>query len=276
MMRLLNRLLNFLGDLVIAPWRFESAWPALVVASFVTALVMVGLFHLSADQPGMRRARNRLIARVLELLLYRHDTLVSLTACGRILIANAAYLGQLVRPVAVALVPTALLFIQLACWFEYRPFRPQERVLVEVVGNPNASSALSSATLMASENLTVETEGVRIPSRHEVSWRLRAGEPGAGWVDVHVGDAVYRKQIAVDRRLAKVDARRPHAGLWQQLIHPLEPHLPRRSEITHIDVRYPARELLLGTWEVHWAMAAVVLMMAFGLVLGWMFGVTIA
>src|SRR5262245_31820995 len=104
-MRFINMLLTAACDLVLAPFAGESPWPPLIAASFLAAALLVGLFRISADPGAILRQRNRLIARVLELVLYRHDFRTSLTACGRIVAANLGYLREFVKPMLVSAIP---------------------------------------------------------------------------------------------------------------------------------------------------------------------------
>ena len=63
------------------------------------------------------------------------------------------------------------------------------------------------------------------------------------------------------------------AMVWQQLLHPSEPPLAAEAPLVRIDMTYPARQLLVGESEWNWIVAAVVLIMLFGLVLGRIAGV---
>src|SRR5690349_15843643 len=104
-MWLVNRPLNFLFDLIMRPFAGESPWPGLIAASLLTAAVLVGLFCVTSNQRAILRARNKFLARTLELLLFQHDLRVSLSSCGRILKANFVYLFQFLLPMAVGLIP---------------------------------------------------------------------------------------------------------------------------------------------------------------------------
>ena len=92
----------------------------------------MGLFRVASNPVAIRRGRNRTIARTLELLLFRHDLRVSLSACRRILGANVVYLGQFGRPFLVSVVPLCLIYVQMAEWFEHRPLRVGETATVEM------------------------------------------------------------------------------------------------------------------------------------------------
>ncbi len=267
-MRYANVALNALCDLLMSPFRGGSPWPGLIVASLVTSALFILLFRSCSDQQALKRSKGRMLARALELLLYRHDMVVSLTAFPRIVAANGRYLMTLLRPFALALVPSVLLLIQLAGWYEYRPFAFGEPVLLTVDFAGPSPVLSEEAELRPSDGLTVETEGLRIPSLNEISWRLRARSAGSPSVVVHVGDLLLAKEIVIGSGMRRISDRRVRAGFWNELLHPGEPPLPHDGPVESIRVRYPHRQLFLGDTEVHWLLAFLVLTMLFGLLFG--------
>jgi hypothetical protein len=64
-------------------------------------------------------------------------------------------------------------------------------------------------------------------------------------------------------------------GFWQSLLNPSEPALTGAGAVRSIELQHPARQLYLGEHEIDWLVAAVVLMMVSGLVLGRVLGVRI-
>src|SRR5688572_24785399 len=96
----LNSLCNFLAGLVMAPFQVRDPWPALAATAFLTTIVLLLTFKACSNAERVRRTKGRLISRTLELLLFQHDPVVSLTACGRILAANFSYLGSFLLPIA--------------------------------------------------------------------------------------------------------------------------------------------------------------------------------
>ena len=275
-MYVVNRLMNFLGDVFFHRWSSASPWPALIAGSVVVAALLVALFHFSSNQFALRRSRNRFIARTLELLLFRHDARVSLSACWRIVVGNFAYLASFARPMVVALVPMIFIFSQFAAWFEYRPVRVAESVIVEVELDKSYSILDTPVSLELSDSLEQEGIGVRIPETNEICWRIRAKKLGDAWIDVRSGDVTARKSLQIGGTFAKISPRRIKHNLWQELLYPVESPLPADSLIDRIDIRYPSQELLIGDSEVHWLVASLILMMGGGLAFGKLFGVNIA
>lgn len=275
-MWLLNRISNAAADLILGPWVTGSDWLTLGLASLLTAGVLVGLFHLSSDQAGLRRDRNRFMARVLELLLFQHDLRVSFSACGRILVANLRYLGQLLRPMLVALIPIMLIFSQLACWFEWRPIQVGEVVVLEVELDKSHPVLQTAVTLAPPTLARIDSPPVRNSVTNEIAWRLRATLPGQSVVRITAAGIDETKQLNVGPHLSRVSPLRGRPGLWQEYLYPTEPPLASTSPVSRIELTYPHRQLYLGHYEIHWTIAAILLMMLFGLLVGKLCGVRVA
>jgi len=272
----LNRLLNAGGDLILRPWLSHSPWPSLMAGSVFAAAVMVLMFSLTSSQAVLRRRRNQLVARTLELLLFRHDARVSFTACGRILRANGAYLGAFLKPTAVLMIPMLLILVQLAAWFEFRPLRTGESTLLTVKLDQSVSILDSPIELRLADTLVADGLPVRIPRTNEVCWKILVKSESDAWAEIRVGDAVERKDIAAGSHLAKVSSQRVPPGVWQELLHPAERPLNAAGPMQRIEVSFPERILRAGDFEVHWLVASVLIMMAAGLLIGKIAGVSIA
>lgn len=276
MLRFVNQGVNASAEFLMGFWTDKSGWPGLIFASLLSAGLLVLLFQMSSNQPALLRRRNRFVARAIELQLFRHDLSVSFAASGRILAANFLYLKQFVRPLLVALIPMFLVFTQLAHWFEFRPLQRGETAVLEVELDQSYSVLRHPVTAIASPNARLDSPGVRLPTRNELAWRLRAVEAGSGWIEVHIGAVTERKALTVDNRLVRVSTHRVRPGFWPELLHPVEPTLSATGPITNMHLQYPRRELLLGDREIPWSAAAVVLIMLFGLIIGKLFGIRIA
>jgi len=262
--------LNSLADFFVGTLlrQFTQPWPGLVAAALATSIVMLLVIRWVQSPASIRRAKDRLIARVLELVLFRHDAWISFTAGGRILAANLSYLRTLLWPIVISAVPCILVLSQLSCWYAWRPLKAGEAVLVEVKLRDGFAVLEQSVSLSVPTNVRVETEGARVLAPAEVAWRLRAEHDGSGWIDVVVGDeAPVRKHLVVGETLQKVSLRRSRRGFWESLLYPAEPPIDKTSSVVEVDVRYPPRILYLGNTEIDWVLAFVVLTMIFGLLL---------
>lgn len=258
------------------PLSFESPWPAVVILSLMAASGLLLLFQMSANPVALRRGRDRLVARVLELLLFRHDLGVSLSACGRIAIANLRYLSAFMIPMLVSLVPFWCLFSQMAAWFENRPLRRHEKVILEIELVPQYSVTKTPVVISTSSTLRLLNAGVRVPARNELCLALRAEQAGPGWVEIQIEHQETRCPILISDQLARVSTLAQPAGFWSEFFSPTETPLAPDSHLNRIQIRYPVRQILIGDLEVHWTMVVFVLIMGFSFGLSWWFGVRIS
>ena len=265
-MSYLNQFTGFVLDALLRP--FDSPWAALAAAALATAVVVLLIVRWTSSPATIARARGRLIARVLELVLFRHDAMVSFGAAGRILSANAVYLGTLLAPLAVSIVPCVLILAQLSCWFDARPLQVGETAVLEVKLRSGLSVTRLPLSLTGTQAVQVETEGVRIPRLSEIDWRLRGALPGVESLEIHCGDeSPVTKQIVVGDEFQKVSRRRSRAGLWEQFTNPAEPPIEGDVSVERVEVRYPARQLYLRNTEIDWILAFFVLTVVFALIL---------
>lgn len=272
-MALLKRISNAIGDLVIGPW--GSLTTALVVAASVLAAAIVGLFWLAGRPQKIRRARNRLLARTLELLLFGHDGRSLLTATGRILWANAVYLWQFAVPLLVSMIPITLLLIQGAAWFAHRPYRVGEPIIVEVQLAPGHSVIDSAVSLILSDGLTLTAGPVRIPGRAELCYRLVGTRPVNGWVDLKFEDCSIRKQVVVGNNVERLTTERHLGTGWNSLLTPGEEPLSANSPVVRIGTPYPSRTWSWGLTEYDACLVGLLLALVLSLVLARVFRVNV-
>jgi hypothetical protein len=262
----LNQFSGFVLDGLLRP--FHSPWAALAAAALATSLLVLLVVRWTSSPAAVARARGRFMARVLELVLFRHDATISFTAVGRIVAANLAYLRSLLLPLTFSLVPCALILAQLSCWFDARPLRVGEAAVLEVKLRHELSVTGLPLSLVQAQAVQVETDGVRIPRLTEIDWRLRGAQPGIEQLEIHCGDEPpVTKQIVVGEEFQKVSRRRSRPGLWQQFTNPAEPPIDGGAALESVEVRYPARKLYLGNTEVNWLVAFLAMTIAFALVL---------
>jgi hypothetical protein len=263
---ILNQLTGFLMGALL--WPFHSPWGALAAAALATSVLVLLIVRRTSSPATIARARRRLIARVLELVLFRHDAMVSFGAAGRILSANLVYLATLLVPLAVSLVPMALILAQLSCWFDARPLQVGEAAVLEVKLRDGMNVMDRPLIITGAEAVRVETEGVRIPRLTEIDWRVRGARPGVDWLEIRCGDEpAVRKHVAVGDDFQKVSRQRSRADLWEQFLNPAEAPIEGPASVERVRVRYPARELYLGSTEINWLLAFFVLTIVLALIL---------
>lgn len=272
----LNRILNGLFDLMMWPCQGGSPWTGLILSSLFIALFLLAVFSVLTDPSAILLARNRLVARTLELLLFQHDLRICCTACGRIVVANFVYLGRYLLPVLVSSVPLLIIFAQLECWFQSRPLRIGEQTVLTAKIDKTYPVNDVIVDLKLSENLRLDSAPVRVRADNEIAWRVLAVAPGDGWGEVIVAEATQRKSVSTGNEFLRVSPNRNSRGIFSELLAPSEKPLDDSCPIRSLSVVYPRREISIGRTEISWLTALLVLTLLFSLFLGWVLGVRIA
>jgi hypothetical protein len=260
-------ILNILIDLLLSPFHHLPQEAGLTVFALLTGLVVLLVFKATSNPARVAQARNRALAHVMEIWLYRADPLLSLRAVGRVMGANLHYCSVLLVPMLASLVPMALLLVQAHDWFACRPLLAGETVLVVARLNPDADLAtLDRATLTTSDERVIDPP-VRAASLREVAWRVRAGDDAGVQTLVLTEDNVrLTKKLACSRNLTRVSTCRV-AGFWEGMLHPGEGRLPRAQPFARLAVQYPKAEYNLLGWRMRWLPAVLILSFLSGLIL---------
>jgi hypothetical protein len=258
-------------DAVIAPFAKVEPWVALSVFSLLLALLSVLAFRLCANQAALDRRKNKVVAHVLELRLYKDDLLSIFPIAARIAVAMPAYLASFAWPVVVLALPATLLLLHAACWFDHRPLRVGEPALVTARVAARGDLAFMSGS--GSAGLAVDLPPVRLASRDEAVWRISPRSEGAHGFEAVAGNAVERKLVVAGSGLEKIQERRSSGGPWAALSHPLEPPIPAGLPIVELGVEYPRRAFAVGGFATTWLPACLVLTLALGWLAGRLCGV---
>lgn len=275
MISLVNTISNTLCGMLMRPFEVVSPWPGLIAASFIFALMALLVFKYCSNQAQLARSRNRLLARVLELQLFKDDLFAIFSITGRALSATLLYLKESIKPLLVLLIPTILFLIQLAGWFEYRPLQSGESFLLTLQLDKKHDPRITPLSISYSSGIQRETDAFVSPADYSVIWRLRmAKENASEWVRIDIGDQVFEKRIVGSSRLLKTAPKSVHHNNRRaDIMNPTEPLPPTLTSIHSIEITYPQRELLLGSISIHWIVALFILSLFFGFILKYPFRV---
>ena len=275
-MHVVNVVFGRVFDVLLLPFSRMTPWAGLVFIALLTSFFMLFVYRHTSNQAGIRRTKDRIKAHLLELRLYNDNMAVSLRAQGRILLQNLRYLVYNLKPLLVMIVPIVLILAQLNLRYGSAPLRPGEETLIKVELAAGVDPMETDLSLEASGAVAVETPPVRIPEEGEVSWRLRAKEPGPASLRFTGGGLSLDKDVTVGGSpLAKVSARRVGRSILDQALYPGEAPLPGGGPVRSIEILYPARRLSVLGLGVNWLVGYFILSMIFGFGLKGVFKVEI-
>jgi uncharacterized membrane protein (DUF106 family) len=241
-------------------------WP-LSLFAILAGVFMLFVFRYTSNQAGIKRAKDRIKAHLLELRLFKDDLGVIFSSQKHILQYNAIYIGHAVKPMLVMIVPMALLLIQLDSWFGHRPLQPGETAIVTAQVRPSARALLDQVALKADPGLVVETPPLRMPATGQVAWRIRAQESGVYHLPIDIGGHKVSKSVVVADTLARLSPRRAGTRFWDLVLNAGEQPLPENTALASIEVQYPTRSIALFGWDLHWLVVFFVFSMVSGFAL---------
>jgi len=249
-MTLFNRSLTALFDLLFAPFRGLNPLWGLTVVSLVAGVILLWIFGKVSDQTRIRDVRDRIRGNLIGIRLFGDDLGLLFRIQLRIFRQTLTYLRHAMVPMLVMLLPVVLILVQLNLRFAVRPLVPGESTVL-TLRLKEASPLVEDVELTAPEGVVVETPGVRIPSRREVSWRLRVERPGRHTITLRAGNDRVDKVLVAGNAWSDVSTLRT-AGFLDGLLYPGEPLIERASTVAAVEVQYPPLPLSLLGFDVDW------------------------
>ncbi|NOS99112.1 MAG: hypothetical protein HOP29_00610 [Phycisphaerales bacterium] len=241
-MSLINGLMTGAIDLMFAPFERGSGWLSLVLAAGVLALMGLLVYRYTSNQAAIRRTKARIKAELLAIRLFRDEPGVIVGAMLTTLTGSAALLRYALAPLAVMVVPFALILAQLAMRYQWRPVRVDEAVLVTAGVDSDVDLMKNPPRIESGETVVIDEPPVRIPAERRVVWRVRAKAAGIHEINVLVGGRGVPKTLTVGDGFQAVSPKRVQAGLWHRVMYPAEGAIPADAAVKWISIDYAPRE----------------------------------
>ena len=228
---------------------------SLTVLGILTGIAILPVFGRFSNTEGLALAKRKISAALYEFRLFGDEPRLVFRAQGQLLLWNARYLGLMLKPTAVVLLPIAALLMLMDTVYGHRALQVGEETLVTARVADHVDLDKLSPQLRGN-NMTVETPSVRLPDQHQVVWGVRAIAPGRQHLSLSVPgsdttDNVAQKSVDVGPGLHILSDRRV-ASLWGWLVYPGERLLPRNGVFRWIEIQYPDAEVNLFGFGIPW------------------------
>ncbi len=228
---------------------------SLTVLGILTGIAILPVFGRFSNTEGIALAKRKISAALYEFRLFGDEPRLVFRAQGQLLLWNARYLGLMLKPAAIVLIPIVVLTMLMDTVYGHRPLQVGESTLVTARVADNVDLNKLSPELRGS-NITVETPSVRLPDQHQVIWEVRANAPGNYNLSLSLPGSVAannaaHKSVDIGPGLNILPDRRV-SSLWNWLIHPGEKLLPRNSVFRWIEIQYPGAEVNLFGVGIPW------------------------
>jgi hypothetical protein len=235
--------------------RPATYFTSLTVLGILTGIAVLPVFGRFSNNEGIALAKRKIRAALYEFRLFGDEPRLVFRAQGQLLLWNARYLGWMLKPTAVILLPILALMMLMDTVYGHRPLQVGEDTLVTARVANNVDLNNISPELRGN-NIAVETPSVRIPDQHQVVWGVRAAAPGKDHVTLRLPgsdatDTAAQKSADAGPGLYILSGRRV-SSLWNWLIYPGEKLLPRNNVFRWIEIQYPDAEVSLFGFGIPW------------------------
>jgi hypothetical protein len=257
----LNDLANAVGRLLLAPVGVLPGWLSATLIAAVTGVLLLAVFKYTSNQRAIKRVRNDINANLLALKLFKDSAALAVASQGRILWGAVRLLVLALVPMAVMTVPVLLILGQMSLWYQQRPLGVGEDAVVTLKLNGADADPFPEVSFRPTDAVKITVGPVRVPSKQEVCWNIKACENGYHRLVFQVGDLAVVKELAIGDGYMRVSARRPGRDWQEALLYPDEQPFAPDSPVQSIDIDYPPRSSWTsGTdwWWKYWLVASMV------------------
>ena len=257
---------NALARFVLAPVGSVPGWLSATVVAAATGVLLLAVFKYTSAQGAIQRVRNDINANLLALKLFKDSTSVSLRAQGRILRGAFKLFALALVPMLIMALPVTLLLGQLALWYQARPLLVGEESVITLKLNGDASSNWPAVSLKPTDAVEVTVGPVRVQSKREVCWNVKARERGRHKLEFQVDDRIGAKELAIGDGLMRVSTQRPGWDWSAILLNPWEEPFRPDDPVRSIEMVYPERSSWTSgtdTWVIYWFVISMVAALCF-------------
>ena len=252
-MNFIATLITGLINVLVLPFGSTHHTLELVWLSLLTGLGMAYVFKLTSNQKAIKLAKDRVKARILEMRLYQDDPVLIFRGLGGALKGNFAYLGKIVVPFIVIVIPVAVIFMQLDERYSRAYLRPGSSTFLSVQLKEGFDPFEMRVGLkIEGEGVVVDGTPVRDAVTRETDWQLRVERGGTHQVTLSAGGSSYSFPIVAEKSYRMIGRERNSSSFIEPLLHPAMPPIPADSPIDRVRVNYSSASHWLLGWGVHW------------------------
>lgn len=237
----LNVISNFIGQILSVPITRLSGWQSNTIISGIMGVVFLMIFKYTSNQRAIGKVKDNVKAQMLAMKLFKDSVPVTLQAQGRAFRGAFLLLFYSIRPMAVMIVPVLLILAQMALWYQAQPLSVGQESIITIELNNIEGSPMPDVSLQTGNALTVLTGPVRVLSKGEVYFKIKAVEDGLHRIVFTAGAEQVQKELAVGEGFMRVSMKRPGQNWGQILFNPWEKPFAKDSLVKSVSIEYPQR-----------------------------------
>jgi hypothetical protein len=236
-----NVLTNAFGRFFFAPIAVLPGWLSNTIISAVTGVFLLVIFKYTSNQCAIGKVRDDIKANLLALKLFKDSISVTLRAEARVFKGALLLLVHAIGPMLVMILPVSLLLAQMSLWYQFRPLLPGEAAVMTVKLNGSVEGNWPTVNIEPTSTAEVTVGPVRILSKQEICWEIKALENGKHHVTLDVNGRQIEKELAIGDGFMRVSPIRPASNWAGILVNPAEKPFAPDSVVQSVTVDYPKR-----------------------------------
>lgn len=270
--------ITFINHIFDFIWSLFSGTPPYIDLIAISALSAFGfllIYKKTSNQVMIRYHKDKIIAHILRIRLYRDQPMLTIEAILNILKHNIIYLRYAVIPLMVIIIPLMVLSLQLNNRYGYKPLGPNKSFIIQAGLDKHIvtdiAGSIENVQLYVPEGISLETPPLRIISEGGILWRARI-------TNSHIKGPILR--IVLNKSGGEVEKRvqttlnkerfSPHKGkgnLLKSLFSNAEDFIPGKSPFRTFSVQYMRSTYPFLCWD----MDPIVLYFVLTLILAFLF-----
>jgi len=266
--------LNKFFDLLAAPFSRLSPVVCLVLLSFASALTLLTVFKKLSNQDKIKFHKNKIFGYFLEIAIYRDQFRRTMSGQFNVLRHNLLYMRYFLTPILVMIIPMSLICLQLDYRLGSEPLQTGDSFIIQAAldlkQTPAPRKALAQIAIKTSDNITLESPAIKIPSKSSVYWRARLSKPAdKTFVRISIDHhEVQAKKITVTgSRASRFSSERRKISSLSDLLYSAGQPIPNNSQFMQIRTDYRAAAYPFLFWNISPIVYFFILTLGFGLLL---------
>jgi hypothetical protein len=229
------------------------SWLSLTVLSALLGVGMLLIFKYTSNQKAIGRVRDHIKARLLGMKLFKDNIPVVLKYQLQVFGYALLLLLYSIPPIIVMALPFLLILGQMGTRYQSAPLAVNEPASVIMQLNLADGAPMPDVALLEQDAVEVVTGPVRVFSKAQVFWKLKAIHPGEQILEFKVGESVVEKAVIVGTGIQRVSMKRPGLNPVDLILYPQEKPFDAESTVQSITVSYPERAGFItgsGNWVI--------------------------
>ncbi|UCG53675.1 MAG: hypothetical protein JSW58_09010 [Candidatus Latescibacterota bacterium] len=239
-------------DVLVLPFGKTHQTLGLVWISLLTGVGMAYAFKITSNQKAIKKAKDRLKARILEMRLYQDDPVLIFKGLGGALRGNLVYLSNILVPFLVIVIPVVIVFMQLDGRYAKSHLTSDVTTILRVELKEGNDPFATDVHLETGDGVTIVGNPVRVAETREVDWRLRVASPGTHEITLTAAGQSYSFPLVAEKGYRMIGHVRQASSFLEPLLHFPLPAIPDESPFYSIHVKYPSARYPIFGWRVHW------------------------